>query len=159
MLSLSHSFYAVISFLFKSGMQVGAKMTSVRMVQVGGKYQMPPAAQGSPPSNFTGMLEWRSIVCATLEEKLIDSLVQAFQGVGPGLATELMAQAGLDANSVCMNFLCQWILFLFPCFAETGSMSLIVRTSGFSVGVMLSLWVLYFFVTTILFFWFFPTVC
>ncbi|KAH8959740.1 hypothetical protein BDL97_06G093100 [Sphagnum fallax] len=80
--------------------QVGAKMTSVRMVQVGGKYQMPPAAQGSPPSNFTGMLEWRSIVCATLEEKLIDSLVQAFQGVGPGLATELMAQAGLDANSV-----------------------------------------------------------
>jgi hypothetical protein len=77
MLSLSHSFYAVISFLFKSGMQVGAKMTSVRMVQVGGKYQMPPAAQGSPPSNFTGMLEWRSIVCATLEEKLIDSLVIA----------------------------------------------------------------------------------
>ncbi|KAH9560314.1 hypothetical protein CY35_06G099100 [Sphagnum magellanicum] len=80
--------------------QVGAKMTSVRMVQVGGKYQMPPAAQGSPPSNFTGMLEWRSIVCSTLEEKLIDSLVQAFQGVGPGLATELMVQAGLDANSV-----------------------------------------------------------
>jgi hypothetical protein len=33
--------------------------------------------------------------------------VQAFQGVGPGLATELMAQAGLDANTVCMNFLCQ----------------------------------------------------
>jgi hypothetical protein len=56
MLSPSHSFYAVISFLFKSGMQVGAKMTSVRMVQVGGKYQMPPAAQGSPPSNFTGLV-------------------------------------------------------------------------------------------------------
>jgi len=51
-----HNFYAVISFLFKSGMQVGAKMTSVRMVQVGGKYQMPPAAQGSPPSNFTGLV-------------------------------------------------------------------------------------------------------
>ncbi|KAG0581923.1 hypothetical protein M758_3G020500 [Ceratodon purpureus] len=76
--------------------QVGAKMTSVRMVQVGGTYRLPPAAQGSLPSISMGMEEWKLITSATKEAKLQNSLVQAFRGVGPGLAMELIARSGLS---------------------------------------------------------------
>jgi hypothetical protein len=37
-------------------LKVGAKMTSVRMVQVGGTYRLPPAAQGSLPSISMGFV-------------------------------------------------------------------------------------------------------
>lgn len=76
--------------------QVGAKMTSVRMVQVGGTYRFPPTAQGSLPSISMGMEEWKLITSATQEAQLRSSLVQAFRGVGPGLAMELISRSGLS---------------------------------------------------------------
>ncbi|XP_024364702.1 uncharacterized protein [Physcomitrium patens] len=78
--------------------QVGSKMTSVRMVQVGGTYRMPPAAQGSFPSISMGMAEWKLITRATQEDKLQNSLIQAFRGVGPGLAVELISRSGLSPS-------------------------------------------------------------
>ena len=39
-------------------LKVGAKMTSVRMVQVGGTYRFPPTAQGSLPSISMGFVSY-----------------------------------------------------------------------------------------------------
>jgi predicted ribosome quality control (RQC) complex YloA/Tae2 family protein len=94
-----------------AGYQVGGKMSSLRQVQVGRAYALPPQAPGIDPEACESLQDWRETVVAAAAvlvakmqqragaEALAAAMVRAFRGVSPSLARELCAAADVAADT------------------------------------------------------------
>ncbi|KAL4435060.1 hypothetical protein ABPG77_003885 [Micractinium sp. CCAP 211/92] len=86
--------------------QVGQRMSSVRHVQVGGRWDPPPPASGLDPDSCLSLEEVRSVLCqleeaapADRQPTLAQVLVRGFRGVSPQLARDLAVAAGVPLNA------------------------------------------------------------
>ncbi|KAL4458209.1 hypothetical protein ABPG75_013074 [Micractinium tetrahymenae] len=80
--------------------QVGQRMSSVRHVQVGGRWEPPPPASGLDPDSCPSLEGWRAVLCQLAEAAPADRqptlsqvAVRGFRGVSPQLARDLAAAA------------------------------------------------------------------
>lgn len=85
--------------------QVGSKMSSVRQVQTGSVYQLPPPGLGLSPSPSLSLDEWRSTLTSVAANDptrcaWTQCCVRAFRGVSPTLAAQLAAVAGCGGGAV-----------------------------------------------------------
>lgn len=81
-------------------------MSSVRHVQVGGRWEPPPAASGLDPTTVASPADWRALLCqleaaapADRRPTLQQAAVRGFLGVSPQLARELAAAAGVPPDA------------------------------------------------------------
>lgn len=81
-------------------------MSSVRHVQVGGRWEPPPPASGLDPDSCPSLDEWRSVLCQLAEAApadrrptFVQAAVRGFRGVSPQLARDLAAAAGVPADA------------------------------------------------------------
>ncbi|GAB4820402.1 hypothetical protein N2152v2_007448 [Parachlorella kessleri] len=95
-----------------AGYQVGGKMSSLRHVQAGKQYQLPPPAPGIDPDSCRGQQEWQqTIMLAAAQQQqqrqaasghrqgsVLDGSVRAFRGVSPSLVRELCCTAQIDPS-------------------------------------------------------------
>ncbi|KAK9843833.1 hypothetical protein WJX81_008320, partial [Elliptochloris bilobata] len=103
---------ATDDLILGSGLQVGNRMSSVRQVQVGKQYELPPEQPTQqPPSLGQTDGAWRAAVSAAeadiesgrcsswaREPTVAICLVASYQGVSPGLAAELCERAGVASQ-------------------------------------------------------------
>ena len=87
--------------------QVGQRMSSVRHVQVGGRWDPPPPASGLDPDACTSADEWREVLCRLAAEAPADRrptlqqvAVRGFRGVSPQLARDLAQLAGVAPDAL-----------------------------------------------------------
>lgn len=88
-----------------SGRQVSGAQSRMRPVQAGCRYELPPRTGGLPPSLSEPQQSWQDSICQAAPQfynntGLRSGLVFAYQGVGPALAGEVMAAAGIPQNAV-----------------------------------------------------------
>ncbi|PRW59758.1 ferrous iron transporter A [Chlorella sorokiniana] len=86
--------------------QVGQRMSSVRHVQVGGRWDPPPPASGLDPDACASAEEWQEVLCRLAAEEPADRrptlqqvAVRGFRGVSPQLARDLAQLAGVDPHA------------------------------------------------------------
>ncbi|KAI8474844.1 MAG: fibronectin-binding protein A N-terminus-domain-containing protein [Monoraphidium minutum] len=81
--------------------QVGGRMSSLRQVQQGRAYALPPIAAGVPPALGEPPAEWRRnrAAAAPPRPSVLGGCVRAYQGVSPSLAEELCATAGVPPGA------------------------------------------------------------
>ncbi|KAK9823179.1 hypothetical protein WJX72_000857 [[Myrmecia] bisecta] len=91
------------------GHQVGSKMSSLRLLQVGRTYELPPQAPGLRFSNSESLESWRSNVeraaglvgsTSGREATVAQGGVRAYQGVSPSLSQELCEAAVVDPKAL-----------------------------------------------------------
>lgn len=89
-----------------AGHQVGSKMSSARVVQVGRPYALPPAPPGIPPDACTSFADWQSSVLAAASTgngaspaTVSSCCIKGFLGVGPTLMRTLCVAAGIDPGA------------------------------------------------------------
>jgi predicted ribosome quality control (RQC) complex YloA/Tae2 family protein len=91
-------------------LQVGGKMSSLRQVQTGRQYELPPPAPGVDPDSCSTATDWRLFIEGAAElvmqksEKervgtLIEGWVRAFRGISPSLVRELCSIAEVQADA------------------------------------------------------------
>ncbi|EFN54443.1 hypothetical protein CHLNCDRAFT_31860 [Chlorella variabilis] len=87
--------------------QVGQRMSSVRHVQVGGRWEPPPPASGLDPDSCASLEEWWEVLCRLAEAApadrrptLVQVAVRGFRGVSPQLARDIAQAAGVPADSL-----------------------------------------------------------
>jgi hypothetical protein len=99
---------AISQLTSPSSTQVGGKMSSLRHVQTGKPYQLPPPAPGIDPDACQGQREWQRTVTLAAQQQaagghgrgtLLDGCVRAFRGVSPSLVRELCSLAGVDPET------------------------------------------------------------
>ncbi|GAQ80351.1 hypothetical protein KFL_000520210 [Klebsormidium nitens] len=78
--------------------QVGSKMSSLRTLQTGSQYVLPPPASGLSPTDVQTLDDWADVLVRVDQPTASKSLVRAFRGVSPTLAAELVSKAGVDPN-------------------------------------------------------------
>ena len=86
-----------------SCLQVGQRMSSMRLVQVGGKWEPPPPATGLDPDSCASLDEWRDVLCRLADaappdrspSTLQQVAVRGFRGVSPQLLRDLAQAAGV----------------------------------------------------------------
>ena len=103
-------FYRCLLFwwgLMLPALQVGQRMSSVRHVQVGGRWEPPPPASGLDPDSCASLEEWREVLCRLAEAApadrrptLVQVAVRGFRGVSPQLARDIAQAAGVPADSL-----------------------------------------------------------
>jgi hypothetical protein len=82
-------------------------MSSMRLVQVGGKWEPPPAATGLDPDSCASLDEWRDVLCRLAEAAPADRsaptlqqvAVRGFRGVSPQLLHDLAQAAGVAPDA------------------------------------------------------------
>ena len=89
-------------------------MSSLRQVQVGGTYALPPPAPGIDPDSLASLEEWRDTLTRAAQlaapaskgggsggggGTVCGAAVRAFRGMSPSLARELCAAAGVPAGA------------------------------------------------------------
>lgn len=79
-------------------------MSSVRQVQTGSVYQLPPPGLGLSPSPSLTLWEWRATLASVAANDptrcgWAQCCVRAFRGVSPTLAAQLAAAAGCSSNT------------------------------------------------------------
>ena len=81
-------------------------MSSVRHVQVGGRWEPPPPANGLDPDACTSAAEWQDVLCRLADAAPPDRqptlqqlAVRGFRGVSPQLARDLAQLAGVPADA------------------------------------------------------------
>ncbi|NEP02247.1 MAG: fibronectin-binding domain-containing protein [Symploca sp. SIO2E9] len=82
--------------------QVGAKQSSLRLVQTGQPYEAPPALTNTPPSWSESQQRWQervSLVPGVLRRQLLKS----YRGLSPALARSMVQAAGLDPEESTEN--------------------------------------------------------
>ncbi|KAI3435649.1 hypothetical protein D9Q98_001707 [Chlorella vulgaris] len=86
--------------------QVGQRMSSVRHVQVGGRWELPPPAGGVDPGSCSSLEQWREVLCRLAEAApperpatIAQVAVRGFRGVSPQLARDLALAAGVGHDS------------------------------------------------------------
>eukprot|EP00887_Chlorella_sp_A99_P006169 scaffold3.g6169.t1 len=88
-----------------AGHQVGGKQSSLRQVQVGGAYELPPPGPGLDPDVHSLVADWQQVVVQQAAQpgkqpgSLSAALVRAFRGVSPALVRELCSAAGVAENA------------------------------------------------------------
>lgn len=87
--------------ILAAGYQVGGKQSSMRHLQVGGTYTLPPPARGLPPSMNQPLLEWQSVVTRAAEQSgseigVAVGMVRGYQGMSPAVAADLCHTAGIS---------------------------------------------------------------
>ena len=78
--------------------QVSEQQSSVRPIQTGKPYVAPPAIRGKLPSRTETFIDWRDRV-ALIPGSLKKMLVKSHSGVSSSVASQLIAAAGLAADS------------------------------------------------------------
>jgi predicted ribosome quality control (RQC) complex YloA/Tae2 family protein len=85
-----------------AGHQVGGQQSSLRQVQQGRRYALPPPPPGVDPDLCAEYAPWRAAVAGAAVlvagGGAAEALVRAFRGVSPALAAELLAAAGAPAG-------------------------------------------------------------
>lgn len=90
--------------ILAAGYQVGSSQSSMRHLQVGGKYRLPPPARGLPPIPYQPAMEWQNIVTQAAQQggskgtSVAQGLLRAFMGVSPALAADLCEVSGLSST-------------------------------------------------------------
>ena len=82
-------------------------MSSLRQVQAGRPYALPPPAPGIDPDACPDAAEWRRVITLAAQQQaqhgrsgsLVEGCVRAFRGVSPALVRELCAAAGVDGSA------------------------------------------------------------
>lgn len=81
-------------------------MSSMRHVQVGGRWEPPPAAGGLDPDTCGSVGEWRDLLCqlaaaapADRQPTLQQAAVRGFRGVSPQLVRDLCQLAGVAPDA------------------------------------------------------------
>ena len=82
-------------------------MSSMRLVQVGGKWEPPPPATGLDPDSTTSLEEWRDVLCRLALAAPADRspltlqqvAVRGFRGVSPQLLRDLAQAAGVAPDA------------------------------------------------------------
>ncbi|NEO33084.1 MAG: fibronectin/fibrinogen-binding protein [Symploca sp. SIO3C6] len=86
--------------------QVGAKQSSLRLVQTGQPYELPPALINTPPSLSESQQRWQervSLVPGVLRRQLLKS----YRGLSPAIARSMVQAAGLDPEESTENLSAQ----------------------------------------------------
>lgn len=87
--------------------QVGGKMSSLRQVQAGRQYALPPPAPGIDPDAVHSLGDWQAVVAQAAVQQaaaghgggtVAEGCVRAFRGVSPSLVRELCTAAGVGGD-------------------------------------------------------------
>lgn len=77
--------------------QVSNQQSSVRPIQTGQPYELPPALTATPPSLTESQARWQERV-SLIPGKLSRQLLQSYRGLSPALVRSLIEVAGLDRD-------------------------------------------------------------
>ncbi len=75
--------------------QVSDRQSSVRPIQTGQPYELPPALTGTPPSLTESQERWQERV-SLIPGKLSRQLLKSYRGLSPALVRSMVKVAGLD---------------------------------------------------------------
>ncbi|GMH36414.1 hypothetical protein BSKO_04282 [Bryopsis sp. KO-2023] len=92
--------------------QVGSKLSSLRLLQDGGQYVLPPEQNGLSPNAYNRLEQWVDVVKQTSQMMMesaktpktdmpvASAIVRSFQGVSPYLANELLEKCNIQQNTL-----------------------------------------------------------
>jgi predicted ribosome quality control (RQC) complex YloA/Tae2 family protein len=83
--------------------QVTSSQSSVRTVETGQPYQLPPALMGNAPKSSESLASWRERV-SLIPGSIKRQLLQNYRGLSPSVANSIVEAAGLDPEQSHQSF-------------------------------------------------------
>lgn len=84
--------------------QINTNQSSVRSIQTGQPYEVPPPLQGTLPKLEETQESWQAKV-SLIPGKLQIQLIKAYRGISPKIAQEIITKAGIDLQQSTENLL------------------------------------------------------
>lgn len=84
--------------------QINTNQSSVRSIQTGQPYEVPPPLQGTLPKLEETQESWQARV-SLIPGKLQNQLIKAYRGISPKIAQEIITKAGIDRQQLTEKLL------------------------------------------------------